>query len=338
MISGSFPDCFSKITLLIQPTRTRCSSAVFLSRIWTFMSMVPNWFEKPRAGTRRTSGVDIRKIRSKGCPFPISAKEIKTARKWSRLSNKVEQLVEHTVATDGNDEVESIAAENLCPFCDRALPLIASPFLVAMLEKLVAESQPDPRPTNSLGRKMESSKYGAVCNRHEFENEELPKAIANKWPTTIDWDTVHVRVTDLKEPLNRILLDDDLRPGGPRDRCVFWTEYLAGAASGRRAGRTGVLSELSKFDKWRPGYYGEQGAQLFQKIMYTWFPPTRNNELHSAPLNTRQFIEQILVPEIGMRLIAEDLGLDNLHDAIEVLRASSKYGAGMFPADGEQCI
>lgn len=57
------------------------------------------------------------------------------------------------------------------------------------------------------------------------------------------------------------------------------------------------------------------------------------------PLTLRDFIGRILVPEVGMRLIMQDMGLEDdnpvsKQKAIGVLRASAKYGVSMFEDDG----
>lgn len=48
-------------------------------------------------------------------------------------------------------------------------------------------------------------------------------------------------------------------------------------------------------------------------------------------------MQHILVPEVALRLILEDRGLEGdkgMEEALEILRDSSSYGVAMFPVDG----
>jgi hypothetical protein len=57
------------------------------------------------------------------------------------------------------------------------------------------------------------------------------------------------------------------------------------------------------------------------------------------PLTPSGFIQQILVPEVGMRLVSEDMDLDlrktsDKEQPVAILGESASYGVGMFPDDG----
>jgi hypothetical protein len=57
----------------------------------------------------------------------------------------------------------------------------------------------------------------------------------------------------------------------------------------------------------------------------------------TAPLTGIEFTEKILVPEVALRLIMEDRGVngeEGKQEALTVLRESSSYGVFMFPEDG----
>jgi hypothetical protein len=69
------------------------------------------------------------------------------------------------------------------------------------------------------------------------------------------------------------------------------------------------------------------------------FPLTAVDPDLVDPLTPNEFIQRILVPEVGMRLVMEDMDLnpDNKSDkkrAVTVLRESASYGVAMFPEDG----
>lgn len=79
--------------------------------------------------------------------------------------------------------------------------------------------------------------------------------------------------------------------------------------------------------------YGELGSVIIHRTLYTLFGSETSPNL-VQPLTVREFIGRVLVPEVGMRLIMEDLALD-MERAAEVLRASATYGVSMFPDDGD---
>ena len=69
------------------------------------------------------------------------------------------------------------------------------------------------------------------------------------------------------------------------------------------------------------------------------FPLESIDPTLTAPLTANEFLERILVPEVALRLIMEDKGLDSdleedIDEALEILRDSSSYGVAMFPEDG----
>ncbi|KAK7042406.1 RTC4-like domain-containing protein [Favolaschia claudopus] len=171
---------------------------------------------------------------------------------------------------------------------------------------------------------------------NEFERSELPKAVANGWPQQINWEFMSARVLALEDLIYGIFFDEN----GARLGCVFWGEFLAAAADRKAGDHRNVMAQFATFHNWRPGYYGERGAQLIQRVLYAWFLPTPESRLDhiTSPLSVTEFIERILVPEVGLRLIAEDWGLDlgvanDMLMAKGILRESSSYGGVMFPAD-----
>lgn len=86
------------------------------------------------------------------------------------------------------------------------------------------------------------------------------------------------------------------------------------------------------------GSYGEVGATIIHQVLYDMFPLVFIEPELVRPLTPNEFIQQILVPEVGMRLVIEDMGLnpDSRSDkkqALDVLSESAGYGVTMFPVD-----
>jgi hypothetical protein len=64
--------------------------------------------------------------------------------------------------------------DNLCPYCDRPLPLNPSPGLVGMRTQLEFKTWPDPLPHNPNHRWTDNfTTYIDFCQRHIFESDHL---------------------------------------------------------------------------------------------------------------------------------------------------------------------
>lgn len=137
----------------------------------------------------------------------------------------------------------------LCPFCDTLLPEPATPHLKKLIRNALKKSRPDPRPNNPLGRKAPSALFVTICQRHQFEAEELPKADSNGWPRSIDWKKLEKRVKDMRDELESFLTELRARAGVS----VFWDEIqLELQKKGSRAVAS-VQGQFATFDKGQPG-------------------------------------------------------------------------------------
>ncbi|KAF9266759.1 hypothetical protein L218DRAFT_996323 [Marasmius fiardii PR-910] len=241
--------------------------------------------------------------------------------------------------------------KKLCPFCDAPLPKTPSPLLQAMVKEAIAKSKPDPRPTNRLGRKTVTiGSYIHICQRHDFESVTLPQAEAKGWPKTIEFDKLEARVAKLKSKLQEIIADDqwqdqlggdselwELQADSPRALCVFWQDALKEVREKGSKVAANVKNQFSTFHRTQPGYYGELGSVIIHHALYELFPPASIEPKLVEPLDPKEFIRRVLVPEVGVRLIMEDRklrGASGFNEGLEILRESSAYGVAMFPDDG----
>ncbi|KAJ7481130.1 RTC4-like domain-containing protein [Mycena galericulata] len=246
-----------------------------------------------------------------------------------------------------------IDPEAICPYCDTLLPVNPSAHLWDLLRITFPKSTRDARPTNPLGRKAPTIAFAAVCQRHILESNILPQARAEGWPTEIEWIGLEARIVKMKADLIRILADrgspivynqgtrttekaTDSAINGPRMRCVFWRELVVQLESSGLRQVTAAIGQFATFEKMQPGYYGELGSLIIHKCLYRLFPPDAVDADLVHPLSVLEFIGRILVPEVAMRLIAEDMSLDlkdvdDHKEAVRVLRASASYGVAMFP-------
>ncbi|KAJ7770702.1 RTC4-like domain-containing protein [Mycena metata] len=306
---------------------------------------------------RRTKGINVRALhdRKNIRRFPID-NELSPPRKKSRYAD--ESTVVLAKDYHYEEEIRFISPgtdpSTLCPYCDRPLPAERSQKLMRLLTVMESRSEPDPRPANPLGRKAPVTIYAVVCHRHAFESETMSEALACGWPTSIVWEELPVRVRAMKSDLEKIVADAGppiiykgqdsgaLEPtaesSGPRMRCIFWRELLELFKTVGMRGVSNTVGQMNIFKKFQPGYYGERGYVLIHQTLYTLFPPTSIDPNLTGPLSPRDFIAYILVPEVGMRLILEDMSLDaeavgSQVIAAEAMRASASYGVEMFPEE-----
>jgi hypothetical protein len=133
----------------------------------------------------------------------------------------------------------------LCCFCDEPLPPVPSDELVDMLEALEDETWPDPSPSNPGHRDADSWRvYYEYCERHNFEVDDLPRAVQECWPRNIDLALLHERILMLRQPLLAVMADiqqhhffldaKSLYDSMPSNACGVKGEYAAftGARSG----------------------------------------------------------------------------------------------------------
>ena len=80
--------------------------------------------------------------------------------------------------------------------------------------------------------------------------------------------------------------------------------------------------------------YGERGSVVIHQTLFTIFPPKVMAEAQKrfAPLAAQMFTNAVLVPEAALLLIMDDKKLER-PAALKMMRASSRYGALMFPDD-----
>ncbi|KAF8124444.1 nuclear condensing complex subunit [Boletus edulis] len=182
--------------------------------------------------------------------------------------------------------------------------------------------------------------FGPTSNKlPSFESHQLPIATQRGWPKTIDFAKVPARVQEMKKELEAIVLDMDVSPNdgvGPRSKSTFWIQVKNGVKKQGSRTMLAVKGQFTSFEKSQPGYYGEQGSAIIHQTLFDLFPPSAFNMSLVEPLTLIEFIQLVLVPEVAIRLIAEDLSV-NMDEALRTLHDSAKYGVGMFPDMSENC-
>jgi RTC4-like domain len=91
------------------------------------------------------------------------------------------------------------------------------------------------------------------------------------------------------------------------------------------------MIQMKMFEDSQPGYYGPQGAELISQIVMEKFGEKIRKSDNLLPAlkfcgGVTGYVSTVLVPEVGVRLIMEDLGIER-EEAKGVMKESVEYGA-----------
>ncbi|KAF5333049.1 hypothetical protein D9758_017300 [Tetrapyrgos nigripes] len=222
----------------------------------------------------------------------------------------------------------------LCPWCDDVMPDNPSKGLLRLIEEVKRLSKSQPRPGNRFGLRAQIPQFAGVCLKHRYESEDLLLARQEGWPEKIDWNKVKQEIGAMEPGLKSLCEDHQLEDGSRyRDRFLFWTEV---AEKVEEVGLSKFIkSEMNFFDRYLVGYYGQIGYTLIDSEIKRMFPRDYLQQMPLEPLNAAVFHRFILIPSVAMQLIMLDRGIESWA-AIDVLRASSRYGNMTFPLDEEE--
>lgn len=124
-----------------------------------------------------------------------------------------------------------------------------TPQLTRLLAAAERRSKPAPRPGHPHARRAPVSVHGAVCERHDFETKELPRARARGWPTNIAWDALRGRIERLQPKLAKLVQGDEKT----RSESVFWRSVEEDVRKSGSRAVAGVKGQFESFDKVQPG-------------------------------------------------------------------------------------
>lgn len=167
----------------------------------------------------------------------------------------------------------------LCPWCDETLPYHPSEGLLAMITVARQRSVPSPRPANRLGLRAPIPVFAGVCSAHDLEKYDMGIALAEGWPTEVDWRVFIQRVVDLSGYIQSIIddVDEEWRPlqtddtmpvehqqlrlvedpqllaHRPRKESVLWKSLMNTIARRGSLHTAGILGQYGNFGKLLPG-------------------------------------------------------------------------------------
>ncbi|GES88090.1 hypothetical protein GLOIN_2v1584672 [Rhizophagus clarus] len=139
------------------------------------------------------------------------------------------------------------------------------------------------------------------CNTHFAELLIVPSSIANKYFLNINFDELLHHIYRFKDDLAEIINSNAY------SYYLNLTKQVYQEVRHRKAAIPMML--MSRFESLRLGYYGSKGVVLIASTLIDLFITTRIlTPAKFYPLQTINYIQEVLIPEIAIRLIFEDIG------------------------------
>ncbi|ORX51396.1 hypothetical protein BCR36DRAFT_288193 [Piromyces finnis] len=166
------------------------------------------------------------------------------------------------------------------------------------------------------------------CRLHQAKLVIIPEGIKKGYPLHIRFDLLKQRIYNFKNDLFDIIYGK--KKSYFRELSLNEYERL-GINKARN-----FNSLINRFEKILVGYYGSKGFNIITKILQDMFFIVIKTEKIltyelSKPQEPFEYIQEVLVPECGIRLIAEDNHLnkeieEDLKKAREIMRNSNDFG------------
>ncbi|KAF9403188.1 hypothetical protein BGX21_006371 [Mortierella sp. AD011] len=227
-------------------------------------------------------------------------------------------------------------------------------------DSIVSKSQPRPRRLDRLKRNMASNTKDSIgenehdeqeleeleestlsskgvslmekfefCRVHFAEERIVPLGMEKNYPLHIDFSQLPGRVRKMEAELRKII--DKTEPS------IFLEQALSRYKSMGTLGARHPHVVLANVEQTMPGYYGSKGSAELSKILAKLFLETSILTYDLAhPQKPIEYIQQVLVPEAGLRLIVEDQANIDANNVISLEKArtimleSVEYGNYMY--------
>ncbi|KAL7315725.1 hypothetical protein PS15m_004905 [Mucor circinelloides] len=273
------------------------------------------------------------------------------AKKKSKIDEELKRMQGSLKESKRADERELHESQRKCDFCGEQLYPITESIREALeeLEKknavytkrqnqrykdMYAASSFSTPTGYVISRPIPNDEKDEFCRLHRIQLVTIPEGIRNGYPRKIDFDKIEKRIDSFRSELEDVICG------------VINSEYknLAENAykeQGQAKARS-VMSVLNRFTATLPGYYGPKGAAVILKVLTKLYIDT--GYLHKHLVSSQlplEFLQQVLVPEVGFRLIRRDLmekrkgaPIPRLTEkAKTIMKDSAAYGNAMFPVE-----
>ncbi|RCH81925.1 hypothetical protein CU097_003583 [Rhizopus azygosporus] len=155
-----------------------------------------------------------------------------------------------------------------------------------------------------------------ICKTHKRELELKPRAREKGYPETIDFDKLASRIIAFKDDL-LVIID-----GKAESDFALEAKRVIDQVGANKARDTTEM--MNQFEATLPGYYGMKGAEKMMETLCQLFLDKELTKQKCWPLKPIEYIQQVLVPECGVRLIQQDMGVES-DKAKEIMKESVEY-------------
>jgi hypothetical protein len=184
--------------------------------------------------------------------------------------------------------------------------------------------------TFNFGRRLNIRDQQRFCQEHKHRDaEKLQKEMeypSIDWPTLTN-DRIPKHITQLSGILKRTF------PSYYRDRLDAAMEEAKASRKGLQQYLKEGIIEVAKY-----GYYGPKGARIMGHSITTYMTIALKQELKrdkvARAAGVGGYVNAVLVPELAVRLVMEDMNLQDERQARDVLNESSNVGI-LLNADDE---
>ncbi|KAL4765744.1 RTC4 family protein [Aspergillus foveolatus] len=214
------------------------------------------------------------------------------------------------LSTENEDDSRSKfnPADYLCPMCKEPVDPGAL---------LVFRAQPKQR-IRDQRKFCESHKISSA--EQEWKNAGYP---------TIDWDEFDQRIESHFSEIERLMVPDN---------SSYYRNYLKSMLKDGKAKNFALKFEGDALEALSCGYYGTRGSErMLQRITTRYARKLRRLAAEDHIVNQAGVVgytQAVLVPELAIRLIKEDMGVDDA-SARNIMRESINLGEKMNPAPND---
>ncbi|CAB4476182.1 unnamed protein product [Rhizophagus irregularis] len=201
-------------------------------------------------------------------------------------------------------------SHNLCPYCDNILP-------DTLPEKIKDQLQ------NLQNKPITEEERWSFCIMHHGELNIVPHGLSKGYPEYIDFNVLPLHIIKFEKDLIEII--------NGNISSYYWD--IASSIYkevGYNKAKTPMML-MNRFEVFQPGYYGFNGLYTIVNTLIDLFVNSNNlTKDQTYPLDPMDFIYEVLVPEVTLRLIQEDRNNSiTLEDVKEILNDSIEFGVYM---------
>ncbi|KAI8384597.1 uncharacterized protein BYT42DRAFT_492567 [Radiomyces spectabilis] len=194
-------------------------------------------------------------------------------------------------------------------------------------------------------RPVDDREEERFCRLHRIELKIKPQGRRKGYPLHIAFEDLEERIQGFRQELMDVI-------AGRVHSSYRETALKAYKDLGTNKARS-VMGVMARFETTLPGYYGSKGAAIILDILNSMFLQTGLlGKEQTSPQLPMEYLQQVLVPEVGYRLIRQDIINHSKHtpqdltsDETEmslaerakiIMSESSEFGSLIHPGADDQ--